>query len=124
MRKSIHFILAALVALGIAGSAMANSAAPAAPAGVVNLNTADVGQLVMLPRVGVKAAQRIVDYRREHGPFKKTSDLMQVRGFGDKSYQHLASFLTVEGKTTLTQKVKGPRKPRTPKASTSHPTSR
>ena len=124
MRKSIHFLIAALVVLGIAGSAIAADNAPAASTGVVNLNTADASQLSFLPRIGAKAAQRIVDYRREHGLFKKTSDLMQVKGFGDKKYRSLAAYLTVDGKTTLTQKVKSPRKPRTPKASTSHPTSR
>ncbi len=125
MRKSLQFVLVALVVLTVAGSAIAaDMAASPAPTGVVNLNTADATQLSLLPRVGAKAAQRIVDYRREHGLFKKTSDLMQVKGFGDKKYQHLASYLTVDGKTTLTQKVKSPRKPRTPKASTSHPTSR
>ena len=125
MRKFLNFLLVAVVVLGIAGSAMAaETNASAAPSGVVNLNTADAVQLSMLPRIGVKAAQRIIDYRREHGLFKKTSDLMQVKGFGDKKYQSLSAYLTVEGKTTLTQKVKSPRKPRTPKASTSHPTSR
>ncbi|HKS24969.1 MAG TPA: helix-hairpin-helix domain-containing protein [Thermoanaerobaculia bacterium] len=125
MRKFLNFLLVAVVVLGIAGSAMAaETNASAAPNGVVNLNTADAVQLSMLPRIGVKAAQRIIDYRREHGLFKKTSDLMQVKGFGDKKYQSLSAYLTVEGKTTLTQKVKSPRKPRTPKASTSHPTSR
>jgi competence protein ComEA len=124
MRKSIHFLIAAFVILGIAGSAIAADTATAAPAGVVNLNTADATQLSFLPRVGIKAAQRILDYRREHGSFKKTSDLMQVKGFGDKKYRSLAAYLAVDGKTTLTQKVKSPRKPRTPKASTSHPSSR
>ena len=125
MRKSIHFLAAALVILAVAGSAIAaDNAASTATAGVVNLNTADASQLSLLPRVGIKAAQRIVDFRREHGNFKKTSDLMQVKGFGDKKYQRLAAYLTVEGKTTLTQKVKSPRKPRATKASTSHPTSR
>lgn len=83
MRKSFHFLIAALVILGIAaGSAIAADNVPTSPAGVVNLNTADTSQLSLLPRVGAKAAQRIVDFRREHGLFKKTSDLMQVKGFG------------------------------------------
>lgn len=124
MRKSFHFLIAALVVLAITGSAIAADNATAAPAGVVNLNTADVVQLSLLPRVGIKAAQRIVDYRREHGAFKKTADLLQVKGFGDKKFRSLAAYLTVDGKTTLTQKVKSPRKPRPAKASTSHPTSR
>src|ERR1051326_3324090 len=64
MRKFLNFILAALVAFGIAGSAIAAASTTATPAGVVNLNTADTAQLSLLPRVGVKAAQRIVAPRR------------------------------------------------------------
>lgn len=118
MRKSLHFLLATIVLLSIAGSAMAATAtaAPAHP-GVVNINTADATQLSMLPRVGLKAAQRIVDYRHEHGQFKKTSDLMQVKGFGERSFARISNYLTVDGKTTLTEKIKSPRKPRTAKAS-------
>jgi competence protein ComEA len=123
MRKSLTLIVA-LVAIAVAGSAIAADHAAPAPSGVVNINTADAAQLSLLPRVGVKAAQRIIDYRREHGPFKKTSDLMQVKGFGDKSYQRLASLITVDGKTTLTSKVQSPRKPRAAKASKTHPASR
>ena len=110
MRKSLNLFIAAIVVLAIAGSALAAE-------GVVNINTADAAQLSMLPHVGAKAAQRIVDYRHEHGAFKKTTDLMQVKGFGEKSYQRLSSYLTVDGKTTLSAKVRFPRKPRTPKAS-------
>src|SRR5947209_5398365 len=104
MRKSLHFLIAALVVLAVAGSAIAaeNAAASSHP-GVVNINTAEVSQLSLLPRVGTKAAQRIVDYRREHGPFKKTTDLMQVKGFGEKSYERIAALLTVDGKTTITE---------------------
>jgi competence protein ComEA len=87
------------------------TAATASPAGVVNINTADSAQLALLPRVGVKAAQRIIDYRKEHGAFKKTSDLMQVKGFGEKTFERLNPYLTTSGSTTLTEKVKSPRKP-------------
>jgi competence protein ComEA len=82
----------------------------AAPTGVVNINTADLTQLELLPRVGAKAAQRIADYRKEHGNFKKTSDLMQVKGFGEKSFEKLSPYVIVDGKTTLTAKVHSPRK--------------
>ena len=115
MRKSLNLMVAALIVLAIAGSALADTAA--APSGVVNINSADAAQLALLPHVGAKAAQRIVDYRHEHGAFKKTTDLMQVKGFGEKSFQRLSSYLTVDGKTTLTSKVRFPRKPRTAKAS-------
>jgi competence protein ComEA len=99
----------AIVILSICGSAFA---AEAQSAGVVNINTADVEQLSLLPGVGAKAAQRIIDYRTEHGAFQKPTDLMQVKGFGDKSFERLSQYISVSGKTTLTEKVRSPRKPR------------
>jgi len=122
MRKSHLIVLSVILIATISSAAMAADSQPvaAAPAtGIVNLNTADAAQLALLPRVGVKAAQRILDYRKEHGSFKKTSDLMQVKGFGQKSFERLAAYVTVEGKTTLSSKVhtKNPRKSSTKKPS-------
>jgi competence protein ComEA len=106
MRKSHLIVISAILIISMSTTVMAGTTqAPVAPTGVVNINSADIAQLAFLPRVGVKAAQRIVDYRKEHGSFKKTSDLMQVKGFGEKSYEHLAAYLSVEGKTTLAAKV-------------------
>jgi competence protein ComEA len=115
MRKSLLIVLSVVLIATISSAAMAADAQPAPAAtaiGVVNINTADAAQLAMLPRVGAKAAQRIVDYRKDHGNFKKTSDLMQVKGFGEKSFERLAAWITVEGKTSLASKVhlKGTRK--------------
>jgi competence protein ComEA len=112
MRKSQSIAILSLVILTICGAAFADSQTTVAPAGVVNINTADAAQLANLPRVGIKVAQRIVDYRAAHGPFASTSDLMQVKGFGQKSFDRLSPYLTIEGKTTLTSKVQSPRKAR------------
>ena len=110
MRKSHLIVLSAvliIITISSAASAAPTQPAPATtPTGVVNINTADVTQLAMLPRVGAKAAQRIADYRKEHGNFKKTSDLMQVKGFGEKSFERLSAWITVDGKTTLAAKVR------------------
>jgi competence protein ComEA len=95
-----------IMAIFTTAAVAAESHAAAAPAGVVNINTADAAQLAFLPRVGTKAAQRIIDYRKEHGAFKTTSDLMQVKGFGDKTFERLNPYLTVNGTTTLAAKVK------------------
>jgi competence protein ComEA len=111
MRKSQTIVLIALMIASIAGAAMADTASTS-PAGVVNINTADASQLSYLPRVGVKAAQHIIDYRAQHGPFHKTTDLMQVKGFGEKRYNQVSAYVTVDGKTTLTSKISAPRKPR------------
>jgi competence protein ComEA len=65
-------------------SAAPGVVAPAAPAGVpVNLNTATLEQLDELPGVGPATAQKIVDYRQEHGGFGSVEELGQVPGIGD-----------------------------------------
>jgi competence ComEA-like helix-hairpin-helix protein len=111
MRKSLYIVAFTLVLLSISSAAMAAEPAGGdAAAGVVNINSADADQLALLPRIGEKGAQRIIEYRTEHGPFKKTSDLMQVKGVGAKTFEGLSPYVTVEGKTTLSAKVKSPRR--------------
>jgi competence protein ComEA len=76
---------------------------------VVNVNSADASQLALLPRVGPSVAQRIVDYRKQNGPFKKPEDLMLVQGIGEKTFQLLKPYVAIAGETTLKEKVKGSR---------------
>lgn len=118
MRKSHSILFLTLIIATLCASAFAADVQSTAPAGVININSADASQLSLLPRVGLKAAQRIVDYRTQHGPFRKATDLMQVKGFGDKTYERLSSLIVVKGDTTLTAKVQGPRKPRAKKQPT------
>jgi competence protein ComEA len=77
-----------------AKSSRSTKAAPA-PATAVNLNTATQAQLESLPGVGPKAAQRILDYRKQNGSFKKIEDLMNVKGFGEKTFLKLKPMVTV-----------------------------
>ncbi|HKB79781.1 MAG TPA: helix-hairpin-helix domain-containing protein [Thermoanaerobaculia bacterium] len=120
MRKSLPILVTLFLIASIGATAFAaDQAAPST--GVVNINTASVAQLSLLPRVGAKAAQRIVDYRTAHGPFAKATDLMQVKGFGQKSFERLSPYIAVDGKTTLATKIRSPRKPGSSKASQSHP---
>ncbi len=117
MRKSLQIITLALVVAAMSAAAFADDAAPvsSASSGVVNVNSADASQLALLPRIGPKAAERIIAYRTEHGPFKKASDLMQVKGIGAKTFERLLQYVSVEGKTTLSSKISSPRKPRAKK---------
>jgi competence protein ComEA len=57
--------------------------------GRININKASVEELEQLPRVGQAVAQRIVDYREKHGPFKRVEDLKSVRGIGDKVFDQI-----------------------------------
>src|SRR6185295_16271628 len=119
MRNKSLPILLTILTLAIGTAAIADETTAAVPSGVVNINTADASQIALLPRIGAKAAQRVVDYRTEHGPCKKATDLMQVKGFGDKTFERLSAYIAVDGKTTLTEKIRSPRKPRASKASKS-----
>jgi competence protein ComEA len=62
----------------------ADTAAPATSSGPVNLNTATLEQLETLDGVGPATAQKIVDYREQHGGFKSVDELDQVSGIGEK----------------------------------------
>jgi competence protein ComEA len=78
----------------------------AAPSGVININSASAEQISYLPRVGLKLAQRVVEYRKSNGTFKKVEDLMEVKGVGEKLFVTLRPHLSVSGESTLAQKIK------------------
>jgi competence protein ComEA len=61
----------------------------------VNINTATATELDSLPGVGPVLAQRIVDYRSKHGPFRSVRDLMKVEGIGQKKFDALKDYVTV-----------------------------
>jgi competence protein ComEA len=72
----------------VAGSAEAGDAA--APAsGPVHLNTATLEQLDELPGVGPVTAQKIIDYREEHGAFSSVDDLDGIPGIGPARLEQL-----------------------------------
>ena len=54
-----------------------------ASTGKINVNTADVKSLMTLTGVGRKVAEKIVEYRDSHGPFKKPEEIRKVEGVGN-----------------------------------------
>ena len=66
---------------------------PASPDSV-DLNTASVGELAELPGIGAGLAERIVEYRREHGKFRYAYELMDVPGISEKIYMELRERIT------------------------------
>ena len=61
----------------------------------IDLNRATISELVQLPGVGEVIAKRIVDFREEHGPFKRVDDLMKVKGIGEKSLDKIRPYVRV-----------------------------
>ena len=86
---------AAAIAEGGAAGAAGNAVPPgpeipgASPGGAlpVDLNTADLGALESLPRVGPALAQRILDWRAANGGFSSVDQLLEVPGIGAKTLE-------------------------------------
>jgi competence protein ComEA len=70
-------------------AAGAGGAAAGVPAGPVHLNSATLEQLDSLPGVGPVTAQKILDYRQEHGPFASVDELDAVSGIGPARLEQL-----------------------------------
>lgn len=79
----------------LVGQAPVGGAAAPAGDGRVNLNTADVGALDTLPRIGPAMAERIVQWREANGGFTSVEDLLAVPGIGDKMLEALRDLVTV-----------------------------
>ena len=62
----------------------------------ININQASAGELIQLKGIGPKLAERIVQYREEHGPFRVPEDIMKVKGIGPKKWEANKHQITVK----------------------------
>ena len=77
--------------------------------GKVNINSADVETLELLPRVGPAIAARILEFREQNGKFKAAEDLMLIKGIGERTYELIAPYVALSGDSSLSEKVSVPR---------------
>ena len=63
---------------------------------LLNINTASAEELETLSGIGPQMAQRIIQYREEHGNFTSVDALTKVKGLGEKTLEKLKPFISVE----------------------------
>ena len=97
MNRSLVVLACALLWIATPALQAQRAAKPpaTAPAEIVNLNSATAAQLSVLPGIGLKTAELIVQFRQKNGPFKKIEEIMNVRGIGEKSFLRIKDRITV-----------------------------
>ncbi|MGN0470432.1 MAG: ComEA family DNA-binding protein [Acutalibacteraceae bacterium] len=62
----------------------------------LNINLADEEEITEnLDGIGTALAKRIVDYRTENGSFSDISDIMNVKGIGEKTFENIKDKICV-----------------------------
>jgi len=61
----------------------------------VDINSAEAWELALLPGIGQKLAERIIEYRQTHGPFRDVRDLVNVQGIGESMIERLEPYASV-----------------------------
>ncbi len=62
----------------------------------ININNASKDELISLPGIGEALAERIILFREDIGLFTTIQELKNVRGIGDKKFEHLRPYITLE----------------------------
>ncbi len=62
----------------------------------ININTAGRYELMRLPGVGEAAADKIIAYRDSNGSFSRIEDIMLVSSIGEKKFEKMRDFITVD----------------------------
>jgi len=69
--------------------------------GVVNVNTATLEELQLLPGIGASRAAAMIELRKQRGGFKSVDELKDVKGIGDAGLERLRPHVRLDGKTTV-----------------------
>ena len=80
----------------VAPTAHAEAPAESEPEnGLININTATLDELMQLDGIGEVKGRAIIAYREEHGSFASVSELLNVKGIGEKTLEKLRDNVTV-----------------------------
>ena len=60
---------------------------------LININTASVSELMMLPGFGVTRSQDLIDHRNLNGPFRRIEDIVNVKGIGQATFEQIKELI-------------------------------
>lgn len=92
---TVFVVLSFVVGFAFVPNAYSAEKPASKKSGKIDINTAGADQLVKLPRIGPKMADRIIEFRKKNGKFKKIQDLMKVKGIGEKTFKGFEHMVTV-----------------------------
>ncbi len=76
-------------------TAFINSDSPKEISGKININTASLSELISLPDIGEKRAQKIISYREKTGNFDDIEDIKKVKGIGEGIYTKIRDIIEI-----------------------------
>lgn len=84
----------------------------------VDLNHAERAELMQLPGVGDALADRVLEHRRQHGPFRNVDDLRTVSGMGPATLERLRPHIQVTADDPEAEEMPAPNLSPSPTRST------
>ncbi len=63
---------------------------------LININTADAEELILLPGIGEKIAENIISYRTEHGSFQTIEEIKNVSKIGNSIFEKIKNYITTQ----------------------------
>lgn len=61
----------------------------------INLNSAGLEQLALLPGIGIKTAEKILAYRKASGGFSNIDELLEVKGIGNSKLDKIKKYIFI-----------------------------
>ena len=62
----------------------------------ININSARLEDLILLPGIGVNTAKRILELRETRGGFKRVNELLDVKGIGEVKLNKIKKYIFIE----------------------------
>ena len=80
---------------------------------LIDVNKASAEDFARLPGIGPKLAERVVTFRKKHGPFRRVEDLLAIQGIGYGKWKAIRPYLRLGSANEESKLVpatgKGPR---------------